>query len=82
MRVEIYYFDVELFRDRNITGNVQAYEIRKNGELVALPRGTSWYDDSGETGDNPQYDVLAVGPDNQLLGIESVSVQIGPAECC
>lgn len=81
LRAEIYWFDVELFWDRNRSGNVEAYEIRKNGELVAVTRGTSWYDDSGVSGDNPQYDVLAVGSDNQLLGIDSVSLQIGPAEC-
>lgn len=81
LRAEIYWFDVELFWDRNNSGNVAAYEIRKNGELVAVTRGTSWYDDSGAEGDNPQYDVLAVGQGNQLLGIDSVSVQIGVTEC-
>ncbi len=81
LRAEIYFFDVELFWDRNFSGNVEAYEIRKDGELVAVTRGTSWYDDTSVSGDNPQYDVLAVGRDNQLLGIDSVSVQIGPAIC-
>jgi len=60
---------------------VNNYEIRKNGELVATTRGTSWYDNSTQGGESYQFDVVAVGNNNEILGIESVSVQIGPAEC-
>jgi len=73
LRVDVYYHDVELFWDRNNSGAVDKYEIRKDGELVATTRGTSWYDNTTQGGESYQFDVVAVGSNNDILGI--------PAEC-
>ncbi len=81
LRAEVYSQDIELFWDRNFSGNVLKYEIRKNGELVASSRGTSWYDNTTKAGEAYQFDVVAIGHDNQILGIDSTRVQVGPAEC-
>jgi len=81
LRVDVYYHDVELFWDRNTSGAVNNYEIRKNGELVASTRGISWYDNTTQSGESYQFDVLAIGMNNEILGIETVHAQIGPAEC-
>jgi len=81
LRVDVYYHDVELFWDRNNTGNVSSYEIRKNGVLVGTTRGVSWYDDTTQNGESYQFDVIAIGNNNEILGIESVRTQIGEAVC-
>lgn len=81
LRAEVYWFDVELFWDRNQSGQVEKYEIRRNGELVGVSRGTSWYDDSTANGQQYQFDVIALGPNDEFLGMESTNVQIGEAEC-
>lgn len=81
LRGEVYWYDVELFWDRDFSNTVRNYEIRRNGSLIGHSRGTSWYDDSSENGQAYQYDVLAIGHDDAILGINSVQVQIGPAEC-
>lgn len=81
LRAEVYWYDVELFWDRVSGGIVRNYEIRKNGELVATTRGTSWYDNSTENGQLYQFDVVAVGQNNEILGLDSVRVQIGEAQC-
>lgn len=81
LRAEVYWFDVELFWDRDFSGNVRNYEIRRNGELVATTRGTSWYDASTADGGRYVYDVIAVAEDNSILGFRSVPVEIGTAVC-
>lgn len=81
LRAEIYWFDIELFWDRDTSGNVRNYEIRRNGELITTTRGTSWYDDSTVSGERYVYDVIAVGHDNNILGFRSVPVKIGALEC-
>jgi len=81
LRTEIYYFDIELFWDRNFSGAVRNYEIRRDGELVSSTRGTSYYDGTTTSGELYVYDVIAVGHDDNILGFESVRVQIGETQC-
>lgn len=81
LRAEVYWFDVELFWNRNTSGSVRQYEIRRNGEFVDTTGGTSWYDDSPGEGELVQYEVIAVGDDGALLGLDSVRVQIGESMC-
>ena len=81
LRAEVYWYDVELFWERNTSGAVREYEIRKNGEFAATTGGTSWYDESTADGDFVQYDVIAIGDDGALLGLDSVRVQIGEPVC-
>lgn len=81
LRAEVYWFDVELFWDRDNSGNVRNYEIRRDGELVATTRGTSWYDNTTEGDHRYVYDVIAVANDNSILGFRSVAVQIGETQC-
>jgi len=81
LRGEVYWNDVELFWDRDNTATVRHYEIRRDGIPFDTTRGISWYDNSSEHGKRYQYDVLAIGHDEAILGIESVQIQIGPAEC-
>lgn len=81
LRAEVYWFDVELFWDRNNSGNVVSYEIRRDGELVATTRGVSYYDNSTVGDKRYVYDVIAVDRDGQMLGFQSTQVQIGDAVC-
>ncbi|MGQ7843084.1 hypothetical protein ACUNV4_01315 [Granulosicoccus sp. 3-233] len=81
LRAEVYWYDVELFWDRNTSGEVRSYEIRKNGEFIDTTSGTSWYDASTADGDLVQYEVIAMGADGALLGLDSVRVQIGDPVC-
>jgi len=81
LRSEVYWRDVELFWDRDFTVTVKSYEIRRDGKIMANTRGISWYDNSTQDGQSYQYDVLAIGQDDAILGIETVHVQVGPAEC-
>lgn len=81
LRADVYYHDVELFWDRNNSGAITNDEIRRNGELVGSTRGISWYDSTTQGSESYQFDVLAIGANNEILGIETVHVQIGPAEC-
>ncbi len=81
LRAEVYWYDVELFWNRNTSGTVHRYEIRKNGEFVDTTSGTSWYDASNAEGDFVQYEVIATGDEGALLGLDSVRVQIGEPLC-
>lgn len=81
LRAEVYWYDVELFWERNTSGAVREYEIRKNGQFVDTSSGTSWYDASNGDGDIVQYEVIATGDDGALLGLDSVRVQIGEPVC-
>jgi len=44
LRAEVYWYDVELFWERNYSGEIAYYEIRRDGEMIATSRGTSFVD--------------------------------------
>jgi len=81
LRADVYWFDIELFWDRDMSGEVRNYEIRRNGLSVGTTRGTSWYDNSTVEGEQYYYDVIAVAHDDVMLGISSVPVLIGDRQC-
>jgi len=73
---------LELSWDRaEIGSGVSGYEIRRNGELIAFTRGTSFYNEVATTDRVYRYDVIAIGfNDSQILGFSSIDVAVGSAD--
>jgi len=62
---------------------VQGYEIRRNGKLIAFTRGVSFFDEVPSTDRVYLYDVIAIsnrGGNADILGISSIDVAVGSAD--
>lgn len=81
LRVEVYWeTTVELFWDRK-NSSVVGYEVRRDGAYIGFTDGVSFFDPDVPPGDQPHYDVIAIGRDGEILGFAGVDVQIGLGEC-